>query len=164
LPTTGLRFFTVYGPWGRPDMAVYGFTDAIARGEPIKIYNNGKSLRDFTYVDDVVEAIIRVSDSPASPDPNWSGEKPNPATSPAPYRIYNIGNHEPVEVNQLVEIIERELGLTAEKIMLDAQPGDVAATYADVEELMTAVGFRPRTSLRDGVRRFVRWYREFHGM
>jgi UDP-glucuronate 4-epimerase len=163
LPTTGLRFFTVYGPWGRPDMAVYGFTDAIARGRPIKVYNQGKSLRDFTYVDDIVEAVIRVSDRPASPNSDWSGVKPDPASSRAPYKIYNIGNHEPARVSELIAIIERELGKTAEKVMLDAQPGDVPATYADVDDLARDVGFRPSTSLEEGVRRFVAWYREFHG-
>jgi UDP-glucuronate 4-epimerase len=161
LPTTGLRFFTVYGPWGRPDMAIYGFTDAIARGLPIRIYNHGKSLRDFTYIDDAVEAVTRVSSSPASPDPSWSGAKPNPSTSSAPYRIYNVGNHQPVAINELITMIECELGTKANRIMLDTAPGEVEATYADVSDLERDVGFRPNTTLVEGIRRFVAWYRDY---
>jgi UDP-glucuronate 4-epimerase len=163
LPTTGLRFFTVYGPWGRPDMAVYGFTHAIAQGRPIKVFNRGESLRDFTYVDDVVEAVVRVSDRAASPNPAWNGAKPDPGSSRAPFRVYNIGNHEPVRVTELIALIEKELGRTAEKIMLDPEPGDMPATYADVTDLTEDVGFRPSTPLAEGVRRFVAWYRDYTG-
>jgi UDP-glucuronate 4-epimerase len=163
LPTTALRFFTVYGPWGRPDMAVYAFTHAIAEGRPIRVYNHGRSLRDFTYVDDVVEGVVRVSDRPATPDPAWSGEKPAPGASRAPYRVYNIGNHTPVAVNELIALIERELGRKAEIVMLGPEPGDMAATYADVADLARDVGFSPATPLAEGIRRFVAWYRDYHG-
>jgi UDP-glucuronate 4-epimerase len=163
LPTTALRFFTVYGPWGRPDMAVYAFTHAIAEGRPIRVYNHGRSLRDFTYVDDVVEGVVRASDLPATPDPAWSGAAPDPGSSRAPYRVYNIGNHTPVAVNELIGLIERELGKKAETVMLGPEPGDMAATYADVEDLSRDVGFSPATPLEEGIRRFVAWYREYHG-
>jgi UDP-glucuronate 4-epimerase len=163
LATTALRFFTVYGPWGRPDMAVYAFTHAIAEGRPIKVYNHGRSLRDFTYVDDVVEGVVRVLDRPAAPDPAWSGAAPDPGTSRTPYRVYNIGNHTPVAVSELIALIERELGKKAETVMLPAEPGDMAATYADVEDLSRDVGFSPATPLDEGIRRFVAWYREYHG-
>ncbi|HEX8665422.1 MAG TPA: NAD-dependent epimerase [Beijerinckiaceae bacterium] len=163
LPTTALRFFTVYGPWGRPDMAVYAFTHAIAEGRPIKVYNHGRSLRDFTYVDDVVEGVVRVLDHPTAPDPAWSGAAPDPGTSRAPYRVYNIGNHTPVAVSELIALIEQELGKKAETMMLPAEPGDMAATYADVGDLSRDVGFSPATPLIEGIRRFVAWYREYHG-
>jgi UDP-glucuronate 4-epimerase len=162
LPTTALRFFTVYGPWGRPDMAVYAFTHAIAGGHPIRVYNHGRSLRDFTYVDDVVEGVVRASDRPAAPDPAWSGTMPDPGASRAPYRVYNIGNHTPVEVNELIALIEGELGKKAETVMLDAEPGDMMATYADIADLARDVGFRPATPLAEGIRRFVTWYHDYH--
>lgn len=162
LPATGLRFFTVYGPWGRPDMAVYLFTRAIFAGEAINVFNNGEMERDFTYIDDVIEAVARIGDRPAAPDPDWSGEAPDPATSLAPYRLYNIGNHSPVKLLRLIELIENAVGKPAEKIMLPLQPGDVPATYADVEDLSSAVGFAPRTSIETGIERFVRWYRDYH--
>ncbi len=163
LPTTGLRFFTVYGPWGRPDMAVYAFTRAIARGEPIRLFNHGQSLRDFTYIDDIVEGVVRVSDRAAAPNLEWSGARPDPASSFSPYRVYNIGNHTPVPVTELVALIEAELGRRAETILLDAEPGDVPATFADVDDLMRDVGFRPATPLAEGIRRFVAWFREYEG-
>lgn len=162
LPTTGLRFFTVYGPWGRPDMATYLFTRAILAGEPIDVFNNGDMQRDFTYVDDVVEAVIRVGAKPATPDANWSGDAPDAATSKAPYRIYNIGNHTPVKLMRLVELLEQNLGKKARLNMLPMQPGDVAATYADVEDLYRAVGFEPKTPIETGIRRFVEWYRAYN--
>jgi UDP-glucuronate 4-epimerase len=163
LPVTGLRFFTVYGPWGRPDMAVFAFTKAILAGQPIEVFNNGVMERDFTYIDDIVEALVRVGDKPAAPNPGWRGDKPDPATSTAPYRIYNIGNHTPVKLMDLIDVIEKAVGKQAIKNMLPMQPGDVAATYADVEDLKKAVGFAPKTSIDVGVQRFVRWYREFYG-
>jgi UDP-glucuronate 4-epimerase len=163
LPTTGLRFFTVYGPWGRPDMALYIFTKAILEGRPIDVFNHGKMRRDFTFVDDIVEGVIRVTDQVARPNPNWSGETPDPGTSKAPYRIYNIGNNQPVELAHFIATIEKCLGQEAKKNLLPMQPGDVPATYADVEDLMNDVGFQPATSIEQGVERFVRWYREYHG-
>jgi UDP-glucuronate 4-epimerase len=162
LPTTGLRFFTVYGPWGRPDMALWLFTQAILNGQPIDIFNEGKMRRDFTYVDDIVEGVVRVADQPAAANPGWSGSHPDPATSFAPYRIFNIGNNQPVELMQLISTLERHLGITAAKRYLPMQPGDVPATYADVDDLSAAVGFRPKTSIDDGVGRFVQWFREYH--
>lgn len=162
LPCTGLRFFTVYGPWGRPDMAYFKFTRAIDRGEPINIFNHGRMQRDFTYVDDVVEAMVRLLDKPAEPDPAWSGEAPSPATSYAPYRIYNIGNHSPEPLGRLIELIEESLGKTAEKRYLDMQPGDVPATYADVSALQALVDFSPSTPLETGVACFVDWYRWYY--
>lgn len=164
IPTTGLRFFTVYGPWGRPDMALYIFTKAILAGEPIDVFNHGKMRRDFTYVDDIVEGVVRVADRPATPDPSWSGATPDPSTSNAPYRLYNIGNNRPVELMRLIEILETELGMEAKKNFLPMQPGDVPATYADVDDLARDVGFRPSTPLEEGVRRFVAWYREYHSV
>jgi UDP-glucuronate 4-epimerase len=163
LPTTGLRFFTVYGPWGRPDMALYIFTKAILEGRPIDVFNHGKMRRDFTFVDDIVEGVIRVTDQVARPNPNWSGETPDPGTSKAPYRIYNIGNNQPVELAHFIATIEKCLGQEAKKNLLPMQPGDVPATYADVDDLMNDVGFQPATSIEQGVERFVRWYREYHG-
>ena len=162
LPTTGLRFFTVYGPWGRPDMAVYLFTDAIAQGRPIKVFNHGKMRRDFTYVDDIVEGVVRVMDHVPQPDPHWSGDTPNPATSAAPYRIYNIGNNRPEELLSLISLIEDRLGRKAVKEFLPMQPGDVLETFADIDDLVRDVGFRPSTSLAEGITRFVEWYRRYH--
>ena len=162
LPTTGLRFFTVYGPWGRPDMAMWIFADAITRGQPIKLFNHGKMRRDFTYVDDVVESVVRLLDHPAAGDPSWSGDKPDPGSSNAPWRVYNIGNNQPVDVPHVVSLLEKALGRTAKIEMLPMQPGDVPATYADVDDLMRDVGFRPETPIADGVARFIAWYREYH--
>jgi UDP-glucuronate 4-epimerase len=163
LPTTGLRFFTVYGPWGRPDMAYFLFTKAILAGEPIKVFNQGQMKRDFTYVDDVVEGVVRVLDRVPTVNSDWSGDRPDPASSRAPYRVYNIGNHQPVELLRLIETLETCLGRSAVKVFLPMQAGDVVATYADVAELMTAVGFRPETAIEEGVERFVGWYRGFYG-
>jgi UDP-glucuronate 4-epimerase len=162
LPTTGLRFFTVYGPWGRPDMALFLFTKAILEGEPIKVFNNGKMSRDFTFIDDIVEGVVRVVDRIAEPDPEWTGDKPDPATSAAPYRVYNIGNNRPVELLKFIEIIEEKTGKKAIKEMLPLQPGDVPATYANVDKLMHDTGFAPNTSLENGVSRFVDWFREYY--
>jgi UDP-glucuronate 4-epimerase len=163
LPTTGLRFFTVYGPWGRPDMAMFIFARKILAGEPIDVFNHGRMRRDFTYIDDVAEGVVRVSDRPAAPNPAWSGDAPDPSSSRAPWRIYNIGNHTPVELMELIGLLERELGRDAVKNYLPMQPGDVPATYADVEELTRDVGFTPGTPIEEGVRRFVAWYREYFG-
>jgi UDP-glucuronate 4-epimerase len=162
VPATGLRFFTVYGPWGRPDMAMWLFTDAILRGQPIKLFNHGRMRRDFTYIDDVVEAVVRLVDRPPRGDPLWSGAAPDPSRSLAPWRLYNIGNNQPVEVPHLVELIERALGRSARRELLPMQPGDVPETYADVDDLMRDVGFRPATAIADGVARFVAWYRQYH--
>lgn len=162
LPTTGLRFFTVYGPWGRPDMAMWIFTEAILAGKPIQIFNEGKMRRDFTYIDDIVEGVIRTADHIAAPNPRWSSSQPDPATSFAPYRVYNIGNNQPVELMHMIGVLERCLGKTAVKEMMPMQLGDVPATYADVDDLIADVGFQPRTSIDDGVARFVQWYREYH--
>jgi UDP-glucuronate 4-epimerase len=163
LPTSGLRFFTVYGPWGRPDMAMFLFAKAILEGRPIDVFNHGKMRRDFTYVDDVVEGIVRVTRAPARPDETWTGDRPNPGTSRAPYRVYNIGNHSPVELMDLIAIIEDLLGKKAEKNFLEMQPGDVPSTFADVDALRDAVGFQPATPLREGVSRFLAWYRSYYG-
>jgi len=164
LPVTGLRFFTVYGPWGRPDMAPYLFTRAILAGEPIDVFGNGELERDFTYVDDIVEGVARVGENPPTPNPIWSGDKPDPATSNAPYRLYNIGNHAPLKVNRLIEIIEDCVGKKAIRRELPIQAGDVPATFADVDDLVRDVGFAPKTSLEDGMSRFVAWYRDYHGV
>jgi UDP-glucuronate 4-epimerase len=163
LPTTGLRFFTVYGPWGRPDMAMFLFTKAILEGRPIDVFNHGRMRRDFTYVDDIVEGVIRTADHTAAADPAWRSESPDVGTSAAPYRVYNIGNSAPVDLMHMIGVLERELGREAEKRMLPLQPGDVPATWADVADLERDVGFRPCTSIEEGVRRFVAWYREFYG-
>lgn len=163
IPATGLRFFTVYGPWGRPDMALYLFTKAILAGEQINIFNNGKMRRDFTYVDDVVEGVIRIADRPAQPDPNWSGKTPDPATSMSPYRLYNIGNSHPAELMRYVEVIESTLGRKARVNFMPMQAGDVPETWADVEDLERDVGYRPTTPIDVGVRCFVDWYRSYHG-
>lgn len=161
LPMTGLRFFTVYGPWGRPDMSMYIFTSKILAGEPIDVFNNGKHTRDFTYIDDIVEGVVRTLDHVAAPNVTWSGDAPDPATSKAPYRIYNIGNNNPVELMHFISCIEEACGREAVKRFLPMQPGDVPTTYADVEALTTAVGFRPATPIEVGVQRFVDWYRAY---
>lgn len=162
LPTTGLRFFTVYGPWGRPDMALFMFTKNIIEGKPIDVFNYGKHQRDFTYIDDIVEGVIRTLDHTAQPNPNWSGKNPDSATSKAPYRIYNIGSNNPCELLRYIEIIEECVGKKAIKNMLPLQPGDVPATYADVEALIKDVNYKPSTSIEEGVAKFVSWYREFY--
>jgi UDP-glucuronate 4-epimerase len=163
IPTTGLRFFTVYGPWGRPDMALFLFTTAILEGRPIDVFNEGRMRRDFTYIDDIVEGVVRVLDRVPSPNPFWSGDSPDPATSTAPYRLYNIGNHRPVELMTFIGAIEEALGRRAELNLLPMQPGDVAATYADVDDLVDDVGFSPATPIQVGIRRFVEWYRQYYG-
>jgi UDP-glucuronate 4-epimerase len=163
LPTTGLRFFTVYGPWGRPDMAMFLFTKAILAGTPIDVFNDGRMRRDFTYIDDIVEGVIRTADRVASPDPAWSGNQPDPGTSSAPWRVYNIGNNNPVELMHMIGVLERRLGRTAEKRMMPLQAGDVPATWADVDDLTRDVGFTPTTSIEEGVDRFVTWYEEYYG-
>lgn len=162
LPTTGLRFFTVYGPWGRPDMALFLFTKAILEGRPIDVFNEGRMQRDFTYIDDIIEGVIRVSDRVAAANPAWTGTEPDPGTSKAPYRLYNIGNNNPVELLHFIDVIAKALGKTAQKRLLPMQPGDVPATFADVDDLKRDVGFQPATPIEDGVRRFVAWYREYY--
>ena len=162
LPTTGLRFFTVYGPWGRPDMALFLFTKAILAGESVPVFNYGKMRRDFTYIDDIVEGVVRVLDSVPQPNPAWSGAAPDPGTSKAPYRLYNIGNNQPVELLRFIEVLEACLGRKAEKQFLPMQPGDVPETYADVDDLMRDVGFRPSTPITTGIARFVEWYRTYY--
>ena len=161
LPTTGLRFFTVYGPWGRPDMSPMLFADRISRGEPIDVFNFGNHSRDFTYVDDIVEGVIRTLDRPAQPDPAYDPMQPNPGTSSAPYRVYNIGNDQPVQLMRFIELMEQNLGRTVEKRLLPMQPGDVPDTWADVSALRRDVGYAPGTSIEDGVARFIAWYREY---
>ena len=163
IPTTGLRFFTVYGPWGRPDMALFLFTKAILEGRPIQVFNEGRMRRDFTYVDDIVEGTIRVADQPATTDPAWRSDDPNPSTSSAPWRLFNIGNSRPTELFRYIEVLEECLGRKAEHELLPMQPGDVPATWADVDALDAAVGYRPATTIEVGVRRFVDWYREYYG-
>lgn len=162
IPCTGLRFFTVYGPWGRPDMALFIFTKAILEGKTIEVYNQGKMRRDFTYIDDIVEGVIRTLDHPARPNPAWSGDQPDPGTSSAPAKIYNIGNHQPVELLRFIEVLEQTIGKKAKKKLLPIQPGDVPATYADIEDLSRDVGFKPAISIEVGIPRFVEWYREFY--
>jgi UDP-glucuronate 4-epimerase len=162
LPTTGLRFFTVYGPWGRPDMALALFTQAILAGETIKLFNYGRHRRDFTYIDDIVEGVLRALDKPAAPDPDWSGAKPNPATSSAPWRLYNIGSNKPVELGLFIETLEKALGRKAQKELLPLQPGDVPDTCADVQSLVEELGYQPETTLEEGIARFVAWYREYY--
>ena len=164
LPTTGLRFFTVYGPWGRPDMAMWIFAAAILEGKQIKLFNYGKMRRDFTYIDDVVESIVRLIDKPAAADPSWSSERPNPARSLAPWCVYNIGNNNPVDVPEVVRLLEESIGKQAICELLPMQPGDVPETYADIDDLMRDVGFRPNTSIKDGIEHFVGWYRQYHGI
>lgn len=162
LPTTGLRFFTVYGPWGRPDMALFLFTKAILSGQPIDVFNYGKMRRDFTYIDDIVEGVARVTDRVPQPDESWSGQAPDPGTSRAPYRIYNIGNNSPVELEHFIAVLEKALGVPAEKNLMPMQPGDVPATYADVDDLIRDVGFHPATPIEEGIERFVQWYRQYY--
>lgn len=163
LPTTGLRFFTVYGPWGRPDMAVFKFTKAILAGEPIEVFNDGHMRRDFTYIDDVVEGVVRVAARVAAPNPDWTGQAPDPGTSNAPYRIYNIGNSDPVDLLTMIQLLERALGREAQKIWKPMQPGDVLETAADVSDLVRDVGYRPATPLQAGLDKFVAWYRAYYG-
>ncbi len=162
IPTTGLRFFTVYGPWGRPDMALFLFTKAILEGKPIDVFNNGNMQRDFTYVDDIVEGVVRVIDSPPAGNPGWSGRQPDPGTSVAPYRVYNIGNNRPVKLLDFIEAIEDALGKRAVKNFLPMQPGDVPATWADVADLAADFGYQPSTPVEEGIRRFVEWYRGYY--
>ncbi|KAB7663010.1 NAD-dependent epimerase [Plesiomonas shigelloides] len=162
IPTTGLRFFTVYGPWGRPDMALFKFTKAILAGEPIDVYNYGNMQRDFTFIDDIVESIVRLQDVIPQPNSEWTVETGSPATSSAPYKVYNIGNNEPVMLMEYIEALESALGMEAQKNMLPIQPGDVLNTSSDTSELYKTIGFKPKTTVRDGVQQFVDWYREFY--
>lgn len=162
LPTTGLRFFTVYGPWGRPDMALFLFTKAILAGNPIDVFNYGQMERDFTYIDDIVEGILRVTQNIATCNPGWNSNQPDPGTSRAPYRIYNIGNNAPVKLMHMIEVLEKHLGKKVKKNMLPLQPGDVPATYADVQDLETDVGFKPQTSIETGIKNFVEWYKMYY--
>ena len=163
IPTTGLRFFTVYGPWGRPDMALFLFTKAILEGRPIDVFNNGDMQRDFTFIDDIVEGVVRVADTTAAANPDWDSDRPDPGTSRAPYRVYNIGNNAPVQLMDMIGALEKCLGRKAEKNFLPMQAGDVPATYADVEALIESVDFKPETPIEVGIQRFVEWYREFYG-
>ena len=162
LPATGLRFFTVYGPWGRPDMAMWIFASAIIAGRPIKLFNHGQMRRDFTYVDDVVEAVVRLVEHVPAGNPQWSGEAPDPGSSVAPWRVYNIGNNNPVELLEVVRLLEDAIGMKAKRELAPMQPGDVPATYADVDDLMREVGFKPATPIKDGIERFIKWYRDYH--
>ncbi|KJS32197.1 MAG: capsular biosynthesis protein CpsI [Desulfatitalea sp. BRH_c12] len=162
LPSTGLRFFTVYGPWGRPDMALFLFTKAILENKPIQVFNHGRMQRDFTYIDDIVEGVVRVMVNTPEPNPAWSGNTPDPGTSYKRYKIYNIGNNSPVQLSDFIVEIEKALGKTAKKQYLDIQPGDVPATYADIEDLMNDVGFKPATPLSEGIKNFVEWYRHYY--
>ena len=162
LPTTGLRFFTVYGPWGRPDMALFLFTRSILEGKPINVFNNGNHRRDFTYVDDIVEGVIRTLDKVAAPNRDWDSDRPDPGTSKAPFRIYNIGNNAPVNLMDYIETLENALGMKAEKNLLPLQPGDVPDTYADVQDLVNDVGYKPATSIEEGIGKFVEWYRDYY--
>ncbi|MDR4508609.1 MAG: NAD-dependent epimerase [Candidatus Brocadiaceae bacterium] len=162
IPCTGLRFFTVYGPWGRPDMALFLFTKAILEGSPIDVFNRGKMMRDFTYSDDIIEGVVRVTDRIPGPNPNWNGNNPDSAASYAPYKLYNIGNNNPVELMRFIEVLEECLGRKAKKNLMPMQPGDVPATYADVDDLIHDVGFKPSTSVEEGIRKFVEWYRQYY--
>ncbi len=162
LPTTGLRFFSVYGPWGRPDMALFIFTKSILEGTPIDVYNCGKMMRDFTYIDDIVEGIVRVLDQPATPNPLWDATNPDPGTSSAPYRVYNIGNHSPVELMRFIELLEEKLGKKAIKNMMPIQAGDVPGSFANVDDLMRDTGFSPNTPIEIGIAKFVAWYRDYY--
>lgn len=164
IPITGLRFFTVYGPWGRPDMAAFLFTKAMLAGEPIQVFNRGEMQRDFTYIDDIVEGVVRLVDHPPQPNADWDRFSPDPGTSFAPYAIQNIGNHSPVRLMHFIETLEKELGIEADKELLPMQPGDVPATYADVQALQDSVGFSPDTSIEEGLRRFVAWYRAYYSV
>lgn len=163
LPCTGLRFFTVYGPWGRPDMALFLFTKAILEDKPIKVFNHGKMQRDFTYIDDIIEGIVRVMANKPEPNPSWSGNSPDPGTSYTNYKIYNIGNNQPISLERFIEIVEDTLGKKAIKEMMDLQPGDVTATYADVDDLINDVGFKPATPIEVGIKNFIEWYKAFYG-
>lgn len=162
LPTTGLRFFTVYGPWGRPDMALFLFTKAILAREPIDVFNNGQMQRDFTYIDDIVEGVFRTSEKIATSNNKWSSDSPDPSSSTAPYRLYNIGNNQPIELNHFIEVIEQAIGIRAIKKMMPMQPGDVPATYADIDALENTIGFRPSTTIEKGIRHFIDWYRYYY--
>jgi UDP-glucuronate 4-epimerase len=162
VPVTGLRFFTVYGPWGRPDMSYFKFTKAILAGEPIDVYNHGQHARDFTYIDDIVDGILRTLDRPATADPAWSSAAPNPATSAAPYRLYNIGNNNPSELLDMIALLEQAIGQKAKLNLLPMQPGDVARTFANIDTLTADTGFRPKTDLRSGLEQFVNWYRAYY--
>ena len=164
LPTTGLRFFTVYGPWGRPDMALFKFTDAILSGKKIQVFNYGKHRRDFTYIDDIVEGVVRVLDKPAESNPNWSGEAPDPGSSLAPWRVYNIGNNSPVELVDYISAIEDSLGITVEKELLPLQPGDVPDTFADVDDLVRDFDYKPSINVKEGVEKFIDWYKEYNNL
>jgi UDP-glucuronate 4-epimerase len=164
LACTGLRFFTVYGPWGRPDMALFLFTRAILESKPIKVFNHGNMQRDFTYIDDIIEGVVRVMGKLPEPDPSWSGDAPDPGTSYAPYRIYNIGNNNPEKLMRFISVLEQVLGKEAKKEFLDLQPGDVPATCADIDDLYNAVGFRPVTSIETGIRNFVGWYKQYYSI
>jgi len=164
LPTTGLRFFTVYGPWGRPDMALFKFTKAILAGEPIDVFNYGKHRRDFTYIDDIVEGVVRVLDRPAPPNPSWNSDKPDPGTSTAPWRVYNIGNNQPVELMDYIAALEKALGKKAEMNLLPLQPGDVPDTSANVDDLVEHFDYKPSTSVEEGVARFIDWYRQYFNL
>jgi UDP-glucuronate 4-epimerase len=164
LPTTGLRFFTVYGPWGRPDMALFIFTRAILEGRPIEIFNHGNMRRDFTYIDDIVEGVVRVADRIPAPDARWQDNRLDPAVSDAPYRVYNIGNNRPEPLMRMIDVLEQSLGVKAERRLLPMQPGDVPATAADVSDLMRDVGFAPSTPIEEGIARFVEWYREHYAI
>ncbi len=161
IPCTGLRFFTVYGPWGRPDMALFLFTKAILEDKPIDVFNYGKMQRDFTYIDDIVEGVVRVIERPAQPNPQWNGDNPDPGSSYAPYKIYNIGNNQPVELMHFIEVIEDSLGKKAKKNLLPLQPGDVPATYANIDDLVRDTGFKPATPLEVGIPKFIKWYRDY---
>jgi UDP-glucuronate 4-epimerase len=164
IPATGLRFFTVYGPWGRPDMAMFLFAKAIVEGKPIKLFNHGNMRRDFTFVEDVSEAVVRLIDHPPQGNPEWSGETPDPATSTAPWKIYNIGNNNPEDLMHVVSLLEQEFGRKAAKEMLPMQPGDVPATYADIDDLAREIGFRPATTIENGIAKFAKWYRDYHNL
>ena len=164
LPTTGLRFFTVYGPWGRPDMALFLFTKAIVEGKPIDVFNYGQMKRDFTYIDDIAEGVVRVIDHAPQGNPEWTGQRPDPSCSQAPYKVYNIGNSSPVKLMDFIEAIEKALGKQAEKNMMPIQPGDVPATWADVSDLVDDLGYQPNTPIQEGVNRFIAWYKEFYGV
>ena len=163
LPVSGLRFFTVYGPWGRPDMALFLFTENILQGKAIKVFNNGNMMRDFTYIDDIIESVVRVMDHIPEANTQWSGDEPDPGSSPAPYRLYNVGNHNPVKLMDFIEVIEEALGKKAIKEFLPLQPGDVPASHADVADLVDTLGFKPATHIRDGIARFISWYLEYYG-